>query len=675
MVRTYLILLILLGIPAVLLFAQTQSSRPVLMPVPKSMKVHPGRFIIRKSFKISEPDVVCIRVNESVHRFRARLEKITGISFNDKTKTAHNKTVALRIRCEPTGKLVLGTDESYHLRITEKAIELNAKTDLGAMHGLETLLQLLVKDKNKYYFPCVEIDDAPRFVWRGLMIDCARHFMPLEVLKRNIDGMTAMKLNVFHWHLSDDQGFRVESQTFPALHETASNGKYYTHQDIRSIITYANVRGIRVVPEFDIPGHSTSWLAAFPQYGSAPGTGKPETGYGTFDPTFNPTNDSVYTFFDAFFAEISTLFDDEYIHIGGDENNGLQWKNNTDIQHFMKEHGIPDNHALQAYFNKRINAILTAHGKKMMGWDEILHPDLPKNIVVHSWRGMQYLKDAAKKGYSNVLSNGYYIDLYYPAKDHYLVDPCPDSLGLSPEEQSHILGGEATMWSEWVTPENIDSRIWPRTAAIAERLWSQASVRDVDDMYDRLNTISLYLDGLGLKHIRNSDVMLQQLATSQDFTPLKALAGLLEPIKGYDRYNYNAYTTSSQFNRVVDAISPESEAARQFGKMVDAFIAGDRLLGSKLIDKLKTWDQNHEKFSKLQENAPVIAEIVPASSELQKLALLGMEAVSYIDKNVKPDAAWQQRTAEVLAGCGKPIAETKLAVVDAVKKLVSAAGK
>ena len=194
------------------------------------------------------------------------------------------------------------------------------------------------------------------------------------------------------------------------------------------------------------------------------------------------------------------------MHIGGDENEGKQWTANQNIQTFMREKGIKDNHQLQTYFNTRILKFLQKNGKIMMGWDEIFQPDLPKDVVIHSWRGQKALAEAAKQGFQGVLSNGYYIDLAFPASQHYVVDPVPSDTTLSAEEQKRVLGGEATMWSEWVSPETIDSRIWPRTAAIAERLWSPQNVNDVDDMYRRLAVIENQLEELGLTHQRNQRV-------------------------------------------------------------------------------------------------------------------------------------------------------------------------
>ena len=385
--------------------------------------------------------------------------------------------------------------------------------------------------------------------------------------------MAALKLNVLHWHLTEDQGFRVESKKFPKLHQMGSDGQFYTQEQIKEIIEYARQRGIRVVPEFDIPGHATSWLVGHPELGSAPGPYTIERRAGIFEPALDPTREDVYKFLDTFLSEMASLFPDAYMHIGGDENEGKQWDRNPKIQAFMKEKGIKDNHALQAYFNLRLLKILEKNNKKMIGWDEILQPEIPTNTVIHSWRGTQALADAARKGYDGILSNGYYIDLSFPAWQHYAMDPIPADSTLSEKERKHILGGEATMWAEWVSPDTIDSRIWPRTAAIAERLWSPSSVTDVDDMYRRLSVISVQLEELGLTHKRNADVLLRRLVGGNETGPLKVLLSILEPVKEYRRYQQRPATMLSPLTGLVDAATPDSAAARQFAKLVDGLIS------------------------------------------------------------------------------------------------------
>src|SRR5437016_9478274 len=439
---------------AIAIRAQAPSSTPSnpstrahnLMPVPASVNFRPGRLVINNSFRVATRGFSDARLQAGIARASKRLSGRTGLTLNLNPAT-NEADAALLIQCQGAGQAVpsVAENESYQLEISDKQATLVAPTVVGALRGLETLLQLVDADRDGYYLPGVSIQDQPRFPWRGLLIDVGRHYEPMEVLKRNLDGMAAVKLNVFHWHLTEDQGFRVESKKFPKLHALGSDGLFYTQDQVREIITYARDRGIRVMPEFDIPGHSTSWLVGYPELGSAPGPFKIERGAGIFEPALDPTREQTYKFLDGFLGEMAGLFPDAYMHIGGDENEGKQWDRNPQIQAFMKEKGIKDNHALQAYFNKRILKILQKHHKKMIGWEEILHPDLPQDAVIQSWRGPASLAEAAKKGYNGILSAGYYIDLILPASQHYLPDPIPPDTTLTAQEAKRILGGEATM--------------------------------------------------------------------------------------------------------------------------------------------------------------------------------------------------------------------------------------
>src|SRR5215510_13061445 len=501
----------LVMICAVVANAQEAAPTPKLnlMPVPASIKFQPERLAVDANFKVATRGFSDARLQAGIYRFMKRLEGRTVLTLAPGL-APDDQTTPLIIHCDGPGKNIpsVSENESYRIDITRRQALLSAPTVVGALRDLETLLQLLDADRNGYFFPGVQIDDQPRFPWRGLLIDVARHFETIEVLKRNLDAMAAVKLNVLHWHLTEDQGFRVESKKFPKLHQLGSDGNYYTQEQVKEIIAYARDRGIRVMPEFDIPGHSTSWLVGHPELGSAPGPYTIERGAGIFEPALDPTREQTYKLLDTFLGEMADLFPDAYMHIGGDENEGKQWDRNQAIQAFMKEKGIKDNHALQAYFNQRVLKILQKHHKKMIGWDEILHPDLPKDAVIHSWRGPKSLADAARKGYDGILSNGFYIDLILPASQHYLADPLPRDTTLTAEEAKHVLGGEATMWGEWVSPDTIDSRIWPRTAAIAERLWSPASVNDVADMYTRMETVTRWLEWTGVQHRASYNRML-----------------------------------------------------------------------------------------------------------------------------------------------------------------------
>jgi hexosaminidase len=640
------------------------------MPVPYEYEITGGMFRLNSSFNVSINSGTESRTNNAANRMLQRLADRTGLFLTHPFVELNNDAALFQIKIKRIGELKLGEDESYYLIVTENKVSLEAETDFGLLRGIETFLQILDSDETGYYIPTIKIYDKPRFKWRGLMIDVARHFMPVEVLKRNLDGMAAVKLNVLHWHLSDDQGFRIECKTFPKLHELGSDGDYYTQEQINEIIQYADERGIRVMPEFDLPGHATSWLTGYPEFASAPGPYSIEREWGIFDPTFNPVSEETYDFLDKFFKEMAELFPDEYMHIGGDENNGKQWRENSEIREFMREINIPDKYSLQNYFNFRLLEILTKYNKNLVGWDEILHPDLPKTIVIHSWRGKESLVEAARQGYKGILSNGYYIDLNQSTVFHYLNDPLPEDTSLTEKEKKLVLGGEATMWSEYVSPENIDSRIWPRTAAIAERFWSPASVNDTIDMYRRLDVISFLLEEHGLTHNKNYEMMLRRLTNNSDITPLKNYVDVVEPVKLYLRNQLRTHTQQTPLTRVVDASIPDAKVARGFRYYVDQFLSGDDSDLDTLIAMLELWKTNHNDLQIIINTSPALKEIESASLDLSNIASAGLDATEFIVNNQKKDNAWLTSKMEMLEKAKRPRGQTIIMVVDAIEKLV-----
>ena len=671
---------ILLMLIAVVVNAQEPTPTPKLnlMPMPASIKFQRERLAVDANFRVATRGHSDARLQAGIARFLKRLEGRTVLTL-PAGLAPDDQTTPLIIHCEGPGKNIpsVSENESYRIDITRRQAVLSAPTVVGALRGLETLLQLVDADRDGYFLPGVQIDDQPRFPWRGLLIDVARHFEPVEVLKRNLDAMAAVKLNVFHWHLTEDQGFRVESKKFPKLHQLGSDGNYYTQEQIKDVIAYARDRGIRVVPEFDIPGHSTSWLVGHPELGSAPGPYTIERRPGIFEPALDPTREDVYKFLETFLGEMAALFPDDYLHIGGDENEGKQWDRNPAIQAYMKQKGLKDNHALQAYFNTRLLKILQKHGKKMIGWDEILQPELPKDVVIHSWRGTAALADAARKGYDGILSNGFYIDLIQPASQHYVPDPLPADSTLTPAEAKHVLGGEATMWSEWVTHETIDSRIWPRTAAIAERLWSPRTVTDVNDMYRRLAIVSLQLEELGLSHKKNPEMMLRRLVRTDDVGPLRTLVSVIEPVKEYRRYQMRPQTMVSPLTGVVDAAVPDSEVARKFNWMVSEFLSDApryQLYRAELSQMLAEWQTASAALEPLVDRSPALKEIKPLAQNLSVLGETGLEAISYLKLGMPPPRDWRETSQAKVNEAAKPYGALEFAIIAGTKQLVNAAG-
>jgi len=396
-----IILIIVIAIFHQYLFSQDMLQEKYnLMPWPQQISENNAPFKIDRKLTISiAGEDLKKRVANASVQFLRRLANRTGIFINTGFPVK-GKKASIKISFDTISNLSIESDEAYSLNINENTISIKAKTDVGALRALETLLQLVNFNQNGYYFEGVAIKDSPRFVWRGLMIDAARHFQPIAVLKRNLDAMASVKLNVFHWHLTDDQGFRVESKVYPKLQQEASDGLFYTQEQIKDLVRYASNLGIRVIPEFDVPGHSSAILTAYPELSS-----KEDYNYsierfsGIFNPTLNPCKEETYTFLDNLFTEIAPLFPDEYFHIGGDENEGKHWDENSEIQEFKKKNNLKNNHELQTYFNIKLEKILKKLGKKLMGWDEILTPSLPTSAVIHSWRGKREgLQQLQKEG-------------------------------------------------------------------------------------------------------------------------------------------------------------------------------------------------------------------------------------------------------------------------------------
>lgn len=648
-----------------------------LMPVPANIQPGTGQLVIDQLFTVAVGGAKDARLDRGVPRFLDELSRQTGMPLNN--QLADSAKATLLIRCESGGRKVqeLGEDESYTLEVSPARATLTAPNPLGLLHGLQTFLQLVEPTPAGFAVPVVTIKDEPRFAWRGLLIDVSRHFIPLAVLKRNLDGMAAVKMNVLHWHLSDDEGFRVESKRLPKLHELGSEGQYYTQAEIRDFLAYARDRGIRVVPEFDMPGHSRSWVAAYPELASLPGPYKAGR-MANADTVMDPTRDGTYKFLDKFIGEMAALFPDAYFHIGGDEVNNKPWDSSPKIQEFIRARGMKNNRDLQAYFNQRLLKIVGKHGKIMMGWDEVLHPDLPKTVLVQSWRGQESLAAAARQGYRGLLSFGYYLDLMWPASRHYAVDPMAGAAAsLSPEEAKRILGGEACMWAEYITPETIDSRVWPRLAAIGERFWSPQAVKDPGSMYQRLDEVSWRLGWLGLTHESNYVPMLRRLAGAEDIRALRILAEAVEPTKDYTRSEVfpQPPVKSVSLNRLVDAARPESAVAHRFAELVEKYIQSgyqDSAAEGQMRSWLVRWQGNHANLNPLLERSFLLAEDEPLSEDLATLATAGLQALDSIGRKQTLPEAWRTEQLAVVERAMKPRANLLVMVAPSIQKLIEA---
>lgn len=672
----------ILLLSCILANAQLKTEDLNLMPWPQKINLSEGNFAVTKNFKVNITGNPNPRIFARTTQFLRRLDGRTGLFFEQGfvTKTNEFPTAQLQINCVQNGKIGINQDESYQLEIKSDKININASSDLGAMHALETLLQLLQNTSTSYYFPTATISDFPRFTWRGLMIDAARHFQPVDVIKRNLDAMAAMKMNVFHWHLTDDQGWRIELKKHPKLTQWASDGLYYTQEEIKNIVQYADERGILVVPEIDVPGHASAILSAYPEVGSRikfdQNTYAVERNSGIFTPTLDPSNPKTYQLLSEIFDEVCPLFTGNYFHIGGDENEGKDWDSNPKIQEFKKKNKLETNHDLQTYFTMQLVPMLKKHNKIVMGWEEIMTKNLSKDAIIHSWKGInegvptgQSLTNAVKNGYKTVLSNGFYIDLMLGVENHYLNDPMPKNTTLSTEEKARILGGEATMWSELVTPTTIDSRIWPRTAAIAERLWSNENITDMASLRKRLNAISFQLEALGITHLSNKGMLLRNISNYQKTEAFEDFSKICEPLKVYSRNaGGTEYKTYSPFTLFADACTPDAVDALSFNEVVSNYLKNKSTENQIAVTEyLKKWIDIHSKLTALSANAPLVQPLLPLSksvSDLSEQLLLKIEKKQAVHPAIMNDLVEKCNS--------KKHADVELAVYNSLKKLNSA---
>jgi hexosaminidase len=403
------------------------------------------------------------------------------------------------------------SDEEYILDISEDTIAISATTSEGIIRGIQTLRQLLPLQKKSAYIPALSIHDYPRFSWRGMLLDCSRHFMEKDFVKRYIDLLALHKMNVLHWHLTEDQGWRIEIEQYPKLTEIGAwrtqkdgsiYGGFYTKEDIREIVAYAKERHITVVPEIELPGHSLAALSSYPQLSCTGGPFEVENDWGVFKDIYCAGNDSVFMFLENALDEVLELFPSKYIHIGGDEAPKYRWDNCNKCKARMRNEGLDDSHQLQSYFITRIERYLNSKGRQIIGWDEILEGGLAPSATVQSWRGMDGGIAAAKSGHYAIMSptSHAYFDYDLDAIDLqkvYSFEPIPSV--LSEEEAQFILGGECNMWSERAPQDLVDSKVFPRLLAMSEVLWTTAP-KDYPNFYKKVQKHYDILDAFGVDY-------------------------------------------------------------------------------------------------------------------------------------------------------------------------------
>ncbi|MGV3559386.1 beta-N-acetylhexosaminidase [Larkinella arboricola] len=517
-------------------FATAQTPRYALVPQPVRLEEKPG------SFKLPNDIVI------SIAREDAEVRRVAGMLADQLAKSTGRTP---KIKTGKGGNIIFETaqnpkleKEGYFLTVAPRRITLTAQQPNGFFYAVQSLLQLMsaqvfnatAAQGLDWSVPCCSIEDRPRFGYRGFMLDVARHFYPVPAVKKVIDEIALHKLNTFHWHLTDDQGWRIEIKKHPKLTEIGStrqetmlghyrNNKYdktpyggfYTQDQIREVIKYAQERFITVIPEIEMPGHAMAILAAYPQLGSSPDKIVPVTGkWGVHEDVLFP-REETFQFLEEVLTEVIELFPSQYIHIGGDECPKTQWKASRFCQALIKKEGLKDEHELQSYFIRRIDKFITSKGRKMIGWDEILEGGLSPNATVMSWQGVDGGIAAAKLGHDAIMTptTYFYLDYYQadpkttsqpvsiggllPLEKTYSYEPAPDS--LSADTRKHIIGVQANVWTEYIkTPHHLEYMMFPRAIAMAEIGWTPRERKNLDDFKKRLEVHKKRLDALQVNY-------------------------------------------------------------------------------------------------------------------------------------------------------------------------------
>jgi hexosaminidase len=490
-----------------------------IIPQPAKMEVGKGVFRLQEG--------ACLCVVGAVGDIGTYVEKLL------------EEAVGFPIVTEAQGALELVVDEDrdlpqegYRLSVQTDGVRVEAASQAGLFYGVQTLRQLLpfaAKAADSVELPCLQIEDAPRFAWRGLHLDVCRHFFDVGFIKRYLDWMALYKYNVFHWHLTEDQGWRLAVDKYPKLAETSAwrtekdgsrHGGFYTPEQVRDVVEYARRLHITVVPEIELPGHAQAAVAAYPEYACAEGPFEVVNEWGVFDEVFCAGNDATFAFLEDVFTEVLALFPGDYVHIGGDECPKTRWKECPKCQQRMRDEGLKNEEELQSYFVRHFAAWLASRGKKPIGWDEILEGGLAKEAAVMSWRGEEGGIKAANAGHDVVMapeSHVYFDRRHYDDEDErgrlsvntlenvYSYEPIPRELEAGKE--GHVLGSQGNMWTEGtVEDDEVAYMVYPRACALAEVVWSPKEVRDWDSFKERLRVHGARLEAMGVSYYRDKGI-------------------------------------------------------------------------------------------------------------------------------------------------------------------------
>lgn len=497
----------------ILLFNISLSQNPLpLIPKPESIEFGKGHFVLNKE--------TVIQANENsfeAQYLQNAIQQQTGLKLNIVAKSKVDSKIILKemYPIDPAW-----SKERYNLSISTKEVIITAPFNHGFFIGIQTLLQLIpIDQKQTLNLPCLNIFDQPKYAWRGMHLDCARHFFSVEFVKKYIDYLAMYKFNTFHWHLTDDQGWRIEIKQYPKLTEIGAwrngsmighyneqkyddkrYGGFYTQEQIKEIVAYAQQRQITVVPEIEMPGHAVAALAAYPQYSCTGGPFEVAKQWGVLDDVFCPKNET-FTFLENILTEVIALFPSQYIHIGGDECPKTRWKKCSHCQSVIKREGLKDEHELQSYFIQRIEKYVNAKGRKIIGWDEILEGGLAPNAAVMSWRGTEGGIVAAQQKHFVVMSPGSHcyfdhyqgepkneplaIGGYTTVEKVYSFNPTPTT--LNKEESKYILGAQGNVWTEYMEDaQKVEYMVFPRIMALSEVLWGTSNSDEYKNFVNRM---------------------------------------------------------------------------------------------------------------------------------------------------------------------------------------------
>lgn len=678
-----------------------------LLPRPRRLELRWGRLDLASGLRL---EAVTAPATPAVERFQQRFDRLLG------TPAAEAPT--LRVEAQAAGpQPALGDDEQYRLRITTSGGELGAATPWGAVHGLERCLQLLERDHAGAFLPALLLEDGPRLPWRGLLLDLARHFLDLSTLLRTLDGMAVAGLNVLHLHLNDDQGFRFESRRCPRLHERAGIGGHLRRGEIATLVEAAAARGIRIVPELDVPGHAGAILCAHPELAAGPAPTTLPRAFGPSRYALDPSLDATWGLLEAVVDDLVESFPDTYVHLGGDEVHPEVYAfADARRRAWMAAEGLADAAAVQAWFTRGMVKLLEERGRRAVGWDETLHPQMPAGLTVQAWRGAGALEGALAAGHDALYSAGWYLDLNYPPRLHYGLDPCAPATELAAAEaavaasteladvragvealhaaasatagtlsaapeRGRLLGGEACLWAELVTGELLDVRLYGRLAAVAERLWSEPRDTGLASFEARLPAWLAHVERVtDCRPLSGDPALLWRLGVAPDErTAVEALLEALEPVRWYKRLLGSSgvaarrqgrtaarpYDADTRLDRPVDLLPPESTAMLALRQALFALTAdpGDAAALLTLRDFAGRWRMLPVRLASLQARSEPFSALAPRVEQLAELAELLDELLDQVVARELPGMALQQRFDELSRIAAADVAETELAAL------------